>query len=1813
MTDISSQTLHLVAKELTATLNEARASLEAYAERTDQEAFLEKCAEQLHLAHGVLRLVEVYGAALLAEEMEHVTRYLLSAGSDQKRQGDGLDALMRAMVQLPTYLERVLSGGRDLALVLLPLLNDLRSVRGSPLLSEGTLLLLNLKSDQPAQPQVPRQDEQSITVAQWARRLRPRYQVGLLGYIRGERAVQNLEILAKVAEKLEQVATTQPVFQLWWVIGAILEAVRANGLEGSATLKRLLGQADRQIKVLYDLGEAHYAEDPPVDLLNNLLYYVARATTSGGRIAAVRASFKLSELLPVDDSIEQERESLSAPSVKLMRTVAAAIKEDLSKVKDVLDIFVRRGGGRHEELMPQLDLLKKISDTLGVLGLGELRQRVQQEVVELSETLSDGKNPSEAALVKVAGVLLSVEDSLDDQLVRLILPGSAAEAGGPEAATDVEFRQVSEAVLRECIVNLARIKEAVSIAVQKPSEFSAQGLDNVPQLLRGITAGLLMLGKGRAVELMDAIGSEVRRLIEPSAGAPDALRLERIADAIVSIEYYMETLQNGRADPWYMLDNAETCLKALAADAEPQVPDLPLEPADAAKTLKLDPEDTFVQEERAKRAQAATHPLIAVVAEAEVDPQFLELFIEEAKEEIASIQRSFPLWDQNPMDLDALASLRRSFHTLKGSGRMVGARTIAEFGWAIENLLNRIIDKTLSRTPGMMTLFRSAVAALPPLVDQLESGRQSSVPVETIMSRAFAYADGREAEQLGAALAPEDRADIAPSGVIASEAARAAPPPAAAPPGAAAAASVARPAAAAPAREPPAAPMDPQLHEIYSKETSSHLAEIREYLRKRTGLPAPHDLPESVYRAIHTLSGSSKMAEARQGIRITEPLNHFMRKVFDSGRGLSDAGLALLADAVRAIDNVVAHINESTAFFSEQPSLLGRMRKLETELDTELATQAANDTSASAIVPALPADFSGGVPNASVPAAPAERTSAPPAPRGAPASPPGENAPAAEEFDHEIANIYSEEATELIEAAETSLTAWNRDRKDKQRVAELQRQLHTLKGGARMAGITAMGDLSHELESLVIQIDGGSVAADDHAHSIMQASLDELARMRDMVSTGTLPSAATGLLTRIRGLASGGQIAVPDAVPARAATGAPAPAAVAAFAPATAPVPSPGPSVAKERASPAAAPAPLVAEEPAVSEDSVSQLEVSSGPVLPGRESAPAERVEMARVDAELLDTMLNNAGEVSIFRSRLDQQINSIDFNLAELARTVTRLKEQLRGLEIETEAQVLNRHQEEDSRRDDFDPLELDRYSALQQYSRALAETSGDVASIQGLLETLTREAQNLLTQQARTITELQNSLMRTRMVPFQRHVQRLTRLVRQAANDTGKRAELVVQGASAELDRQMLERMVAPLEHMLRNAVVHGIEAPERRAALGKPDVGRISVSLTRDGAEVVIVVTDDGGGVNVKLIREKAVALGLADRNSKLTDEEAMQLILEPGFSTAGRVTQAAGRGVGMDVVATEVKKLGGGLFIESNPGKGSRFTIRLPFTLAISQALIVRVAEEVYALPLATVEGVVRLPRNIVARHLGKDSPLFEYGGQKYRFQHLGSFVGLGATRLPETDVSMSVVLIRAGEHSTALVTDELVGSREIVVKSLGPQISGIRGIAGATILGDGRIVVIMDMGSLVRSEWRARPAESATLEPRDRRTFALVVDDSITVRRVTQRLLERNGMRVLTAKDGVDAVSLLQENLPDIILLDIEMPRMDGYEVAAHVRGDPRLKNIPIVMITSRVSEKHRARAIELGVDDYLGKPYQESQLLDAIEPLVNRRRAVAR
>ncbi len=1750
--------LAIVSSELMETIRNAHLALEDCVDGRGGTAALIRAGELLHQARGALRMTETYGAALLVEEMELCCKYLSNIRSEPGR-ADGLDALTRSMVQLPVYIERLLGGGRDIALVLLPMLNDLRAARGKPLLSEGTLLLLNLSPTRSRDKRAERAGtgEDPVVVA---RRLRPKFQLALLGWIKGGDSKRHLETLSNVAAALEHSATRDDMYQLWMVVGGVLESLRNDGLETSVALKRLLGQADRQLKYVIDEGLLAYERHPIDDLLNNLLYYVARSSTAGERISEIRAAFNLAELMPGDEQVEHAREALSAPSAKLMETVGSAIREDLARVKDVLDIFVRTGMNKSSELVPQLELLKKISDTLGVLGLGGLRGDIEGEIERLKGVVEQGGIASEGVVLDIASTLLRVEDRLEQQLLRLTMPAEPEAEPAADVSPEEEenFRKVAESVMRECIINLARIKETISqsIAAQAPSA----GLDSVPSLINGIKAGLLMLDKTRAMEVVERIGNLVSLMLG-AGGLANLTQKEtdRLADAIVSIEYYMETVKAGRSEPWYMLDNAEACLSVLR-DVEQrlrQVGFAETEPGPMARTQKMSV--TEIEAQRAAMETSAEDaaykatevmPLPVVATDAEhMDPELLELFIEEAKEEIASIRRRLPAWIASPDDFEMLITVRRSFHTLKGSGRMVGAERIGEYCWAIENLLNRLINRTLKHTPPMVAFIEKAAAAVPELVEQLEVGAEPQADISLLIARANAFAAGD------------------PNAAVLQ---------------------ISRPAGSEPEPEQPALEMDPVLYDIFSKETAGHLKVITDYLAACEGHEPPFDVTDKLYRACHTLHGSANMANVERGVAVAAVLNRFVRRIYDHKIGFQKSGLDALRAAARAIHTIVADINNTDRERADYTALIEHITKLSNAVQTK-------------------AD------------APAPRPAAPrPAPAAAP-EPHVDESSDEPEYDAEIASIFTEESAELLESADKALLEWVKER-SAQPMEELKRHLHTLKGGARMAGIKAMGNLSHEIETLLISVDEGRVKATPAVEDLLQRSIDELHRMRDLVIASKPVRAVPDLEQRIQQANAGFEVAddadvelaadetgieetpstqftiepedtvsmvIVDSPLADelAEIGKEKEAAVPEPEPETKPEPEPQPAPEPEPRRVIARPAPS----PQPPQPDVRALRSAD------------QRQEFARVDADLLEDLLNAAGEISIYHSRLNQQVSSFDFHVVELEQTVARLRDQLRKLEIETEAQIMHSHQDTLVATRDFDPLELDRYSNIQQLSRALAESANDLASLKDLLKSVTNEAEGLLVQQARVTAELQDGLMRTRMVPFERHVSRLTRLVRQAAQESGKRAELAVEGASGELDRQVLDKMLPPFEHMLRNAVVHGIENAAARQKAGKPAVGRITIRLHREGAEMVIDVADDGAGLDVDSIRRKAFELDLLQPDSKVTDDEIMSLILTPGFTTAGAVTQSAGRGVGMDVVANEVKKLGGSLRISSVTGQGTNFTVRLPFTLAITQALIVRTGEEVYALPLPTVEGVARIPRGELENLLSHSEPSYQYGEQTYKFRHLGMYLGGQAAKLPEDDTSVPVILVHAGEYSAALLVDEMLASREIVVKSVGPQLASIRGISGATILGDGSIVLILDIHALVRTGAPVVEIRKAAPAPSDDRPLALVVDDSITVRRVTERFLQRSGLRVATAKDGLDAISVMQDHKPDVILLDIEMPRMDGYEFASHVRNDPRVADVPIIMITSRVGDKHRARAIELGVNDYLGKPYQDSQLLDAI------------
>jgi chemosensory pili system protein ChpA (sensor histidine kinase/response regulator) len=1467
-----------------------------------------------------------------------------------------------------------------------------------------------------------------------------------------------------------------------------------------------------------------------------------------------------------------------------MRTVAQAIKEDLGTVKDALDIFVRTGMQAVDKLTPQVDMLKKIGDTLGVLGLEKARAQIQSQSQELGAMASSGKVNDQSTLEKIAAVLLDVEDTLDRELVSAVLPGDEADAADGPPDGEAQQRQVTQAVIGECAVNLAKVKESVIQLVDHPGD--TRPLELAKPQLRGITAGLLMLNKTKAVAVVERIGA----VIATRLGSGTRLRaeyLERLADAIVSVEYYMETVSAGRSDPWYMLENAERCLDLLETLPVKQV-------AARAAAAPAAPAATTAPPKPQSPARA---PSVMQVEEGRSDPEIVEVFIEEAKEEIVNINRNLPLWAADRNNSEALISARRSFHTLKGSGRMVGAQLIGEFAWSIENLLNRLINQTREPTPAMIAFVTEASSALPPLLEQLESGLPPKIDVQLLMKRAEAFAEG-----------DPNAAGI--TGQSLRVAALAAPPP-----------------------EPG---MDPVLADIFVKEMRGHLTTIREFLAGAAGATEPYAVDEPLYRACHTLHGSARMAGSEPAMKLAAPLAEHLRRLFERHLGLNAEGLAALTAAANQFEALADAL------------AAGREATIDTAV---LASLEALVAATPAPVTPLPTVADESAPSEAARQGPAEHiaASAVEATAAEPAAAEADSASAAA-FDPEIAAIFAEEAAEILDSAEVAL-ADVRQRQDQSSIAVLQRYLHTLKGGARMAGVVAMGDLSHALETLLARLADGLSRPTPAALELIQRGLDDLQQMRDAIDTGRAVAAPTELVAALEGFESSEMPSELEAQAPGVTGAAPAePWSGAARAGATPDLSDTvdlvGADLEDLEAIDLGAPSPTEAEHPRVAaevvdEPTVREAAIEEPPaaeeativeppaalaIPPPAEAEPAtaasalpppqaaageqrvsERAETARVDAVLLDALLNGAGEINIFQSRLSQQLHSIEFHLGELGGTVARLRDQLRKLEAETEAQILHRHQEDVDAESGFDPLELDRYSTIQQLSRALAETANDVASINELLNGLTNEAETLLTQQARVTSDLQSGLMRTRMVPFQRHVPRLQRIVRQACADTGKLAELVVEGEASEVDRQVLESMLPPFEHLLRNAVAHGVERADVRKQRGKPDVGRVLLRIRREGSEVIVEVGDDGGGLDLAAIRRKAYEKGLIAANQRITDEQAMELILQPGFSTASELTQAAGRGVGMDVVDNEIKKLGGSMRIETALGQGTRFLIRLPYTLAITHALIVNVGDETFALPLPTVEGITRMSRDKILKHLTDDEPKLDYGGVVYRIQHLGSLVGAAPSALPEDENAVSLVLIRAGESSTALLMDSLEGSREIVVKTLGPHIASVPGVTGATILGDGRVIMILDPGTLVRAHRPTEVAVPVAQPPAPPPLTALVVDDSITMRRVTQRLLERRGAKVYTARDGLDAITVLQEHAVDIILLDIEMPRMDGYQFASHVRNDQKLKELPIIMITSRSGEKHRAKAIEIGVNDYLSKPYQESQLIAAIEALVGK------
>ena len=1523
-------TLQWVQGDIEDTLTQARSALEKFSEDSHSSHYVQSCADALHSVHGVLEMLEYYGACLLLEEMESLCRLLQRAEAGDANE-EMCELLLRSILQLGEYLNYLRAGHQDTPTIFMPLLNDLRCVRGEPLLSENALFAPDLNVDLPIPGKTHDLDEDQLR--EIARRLRAYYQKGLLDWYQGTVDETGLALMQAVVVRCEKLCSGTPSVRLWWIAAGVIEALRDGGLEASVSVRRLLGLLDQQLKTVSSDGFAALTRAAPADLVKNLLYYLARSTSTTARVTSIRVAYRLDDLFVGGEALERAQRILCGPDLDSLKVVAAGIKEDLASVKTALDSHVRQSGSDPVDFGPVADKLRRVADTLGLLNLGRSRKLVASHVEQLRDFAESRGALTDSVLMGIARDLLRVDSTLDNIAEHGL---GADEQGAVETITaapgdtelnSIEYLRLVTAVVGESTTELAAIKHIIGEYLREPRD--ANLILEISRHVSVVEGSLRMLSLGRAADLLRDWGRCASSLLSGREFVPRADELDALADALVGLEYYLESVVGLQPNDHALLEFTEDCIRSLERSAD--------QARDDGVARSAEP--------------AAAAPVRAEAVEPEVDDDILQVFIDEAREVIQVLKDCLIRWNADPSDRDALITVRRAFHTLKGSGRLVGATDIGEYAWAVENVLNRVIEGICPVTRGILEFVTEALDRLPGLIDALSARQPGSLDVEAFAERA------------------------------------------------------------------------------------------RELL---TGQP----------------------------------------------------GANVQNDTQFAVDV------EQMPVSAETPTGFGE----------------SDDTR----------------------------------------------------------RIFIGEAERILELSEAIVEHWRGSTYDPLFITELQRELHTLKGGARTAGLTAVGDLSHAMESVLMMVAEEHLPPSDTLLDLIEDCHDRLEGLLDSARDKQESASVEDLITRMDDLVcpgvSGGEDAATAAGEALITSG--------------------------------------LAEVTRGGGVAASQASTVAG----GRLMA-LDKGERIQVSSAFLDSLSDYAGELTISQSRFAQQVGSLKYNLEEMDQTITRLRDQLRRVEIETEAQAQFRKDqaiETDSRKE-LGALELERFSKLQQLSRSLLESTSDLRSIREILGGIARESDDILAEQARVSKDLQQGLMRTRLLPFSEQVQRFRRLVRRTMTELDKRVELEIEGQEIRLDRTVLERITPSLEHLLRNAVDHGIESPKTRKQLGKREIGTVKIVVSRSGPEVVIKVSDDGNGLDQSAIYKMAVQKKIVASGAKLTDEELFQLVLEPGFSTVQEVTQISGRGVGLDVVNADIKQFGGTLDIASQPGQGCMFTIRLPFMLAVNQALLVVVDDENFALPISNVAGVVRVSWENLRRLETEQAPSFEYAGSRYQFAHLGTMLEFGEPNYDESNQPYPVVLVHAGEHRMAFLVENLTGRHEIVVKPLGPQLSGIQWLSGATVLGDGRVAMILDVPALMRR------AASLHGVARDPSTFGqkavsaedvatvMVVDDSITVRQVTQRLLNRNGIDVFTAKDGVEALALLKQRRPDLMLLDIEMPRMDGFELAATIRKDDDLKDLPIIMITSRSGKKHSDHAAQIGVNRYLGKPYHEGELLENINSLLGR------
>ncbi|MFN3737313.1 Hpt domain-containing protein [Hydrogenophaga sp.] len=1779
----------------------------------------------------------------------------------------------------------------------------------------------------------------------------------------------------------------------WCVASAFFEALATRRLVADVYTKRAVSRVLLQYNAL-----SQPQQQVSEALLHDLLFFCAQASGEGTAAApqldAVRAAFGLQGRAPVDYHQATLGRFDPALLVQARKRIGAAKEAwslftsgDVARARQVVDHFALitesllklhpASTSLAQALVRAAD--QAVHDTSGVGP--ELAMEVATTTLFLEAAFEDF-DPTDAVLTERTQALA--------ERLEAVRGGAAAQPLEPwmeELYRRVSDRQTMGSVVGELKVSLADVEKSLDQFFRDPQE--KLGLNAAVSQLAQMRGVLSVLGIEPAVQTVVRMRSVVEQIMETEVDevkAREAGTFQHLGNNLSALSFLVDMLhyQPSLAKRLFVFDEDEGELKPLmgrnarAADPSPaqveaqaitqgvsQVmdgvqgqadlaqlsqqlghladqasladqPEVARAAREAAQAVAVDPQagaQALVQ--LAQTTPPAPEPNAAPVDEDDDDSSLLDIFLEEAREVVTNGLEAVGQLRHAPSDLGNLTSLRRAFHTLKGSSRMVDLTEFGEAAWAMEQALNAALAEQRPAEAGLLDLSAEALTAfgqwaddvanqsaegwlaqpfrasadawrlrgdrLPLAIGQALAPQEASVsdvavpdaePVDDLVPTLEStpapatpsdlmpdFDLAFDVEEAAVPVAAEERtqepvAEEAPLGLdfdldfgdasaplvapgedpvptpprtldelpqiedidfgslasLSDEAPALEPMPAAVEPPAPLADEVveldasawpsdtveeadsaeavqtveaealpdlelpaeAQPEPVATHEEPPldvaaqapdealtpAEPTSPAAFELPDEQTrvigslriglrlyNVYLNEADEWSRRLNtmltewALEVHEPIPSDAEALAHSLAGASATVGFQSLSTLARALEHALGTVGlhqQTGQAATKAQAKLFVDVSEDIRRLLHQF--AAGFLKEvQPELL----------------QALHDV-VHAPAPAEP-EWTPEEPEAQpepaaaieVPDAAAAQTDV--ALQVVHQQDIDDDIDAVDTIDVDLFPIFAEEAQELLPQLAGALRQWTARPENSSARAEVLRSLHTLKGSARLAGALRLGEMAHRMETDAERL-GSDVRLSSDIEPLQQAfdaisTRFERLRRGDWQAAGAVPSA-------------------PEQVPEAAAV----------------------PPADTDVASPAGL----------------------TGLVVPAAPTVLAPRAGAAvRVRPELLDRLVNQAGEVIINRSRLEAEVATMRSSLRDLTGNLDRLRQQLRDIELQAETQMQSRLAQARDADQSFDPLEFDRFTRVQELTRMMAESVNDVATVQRNLQRTVEAAEDSLVAQARQTRELQRDLLRTRMVEFEGIAERLYRVVRQASKETGKQVRLDIVGGHIEMDRGILDRMTAAFEHLLRNGVVHGIESPEARLAQGKPAEGRIEIRLSQALNDVSVAFADDGAGLDLQRLREKGLTAGLIDDSVPVDDPRVAQLVFEAGISTAKEVSELAGRGIGMDVVRSEVVALGGRVETASTPGQGTEFTLVLPLTTAVTQVVMLRAGSLTVGVPSNLVELVRRVSADELAAAYA--SGHLRFGDEDLPFFWAGALLQSSPRSTEPQGRTLPVVIFRSASQRVALHVDEVLGNQEVVVKNLGPQLQRLPGLAGMSVLASGAVALIYNPVALASvygpqvAGWVARqqtegqaaladiggamPAVPVASVP-----LVLVVDDSITVRRVTQRLLQREGYRVALAADGLQALERLQAERPAVVLSDIEMPRMDGFDLVRNIRNDSRLQGLPVIMITSRIAEKHREHARELGVDHYLGKPYSEDELLGLVARYAHAEQPVA-